>query len=126
MIFTHKTKLSCLEIEKKIEEDALKIGLMMKKHYPFSQNLPQIGFEVKEHASVFELCKGSLAAKLLNTQPELNVLMPCRISLYKKNGECFVATPDLSVQLEALECQDELKKEILELYEEMINMIKQW
>ena len=73
MIFVYQTKLSCSEIENRIEEDAKHFGLMMKKHFPFSKNLPENGFEIKEHASVFELCKASVAANLLNTQPELNV-----------------------------------------------------
>jgi uncharacterized protein (DUF302 family) len=68
----------------------------------------------------------SLAADLLNSQPELNVLIPCRISLYEKNAEVFVSTPNLEVQLEALGCQDELKASIIELYKKMVEMIKSW
>lgn len=126
MIFTHKTKLDCKTIESRIEEDSKKINLMLKHHFPFSQNLPENGFDIKEYASVFELCRGSVAAKLLNTQPELNVLMPCRINLYEINGESFVSTPDLTAQLEILFCEDNLKKEILGLYEDIKQMITKW
>ena len=124
MIFIHQAKLNCEQIEEKIEEEAKGYGLMLKKHFPFSKNLPENGFEIKEHASVFEFCKASVAAKLLNTQPELNVLMPCRISVYEKEGKAYVSTLDLSIALKSLECDDELKKEILALYEDMISMIK--
>ena len=124
MIYTHKPKLNSTQIEERIEEDGKKIGLVLKKHFPFSKNLPENGFDIKEHASVFELCKMSMAAKLLNTQPELNVLMPCRISIYDKNGETFVSTPDMSIQLEMFDCDEDLKKEILELYEDIMTMIK--
>ena len=86
MISTYATKLSCEEIEKRIEDDAKLFGLMMKKHFPFSKNLPESGFQINEHVSVFELCKAPIAAKLLNTHPELNVLLPCRISVYEKGG----------------------------------------
>ena len=126
MIFTHRTALNCKEIEARIEEDTKVFGLMMKKHFPFSKNLPNNGFEIKEHASVFELCKPSTAAELLNTQPELNVLMPCRISVFEKDGVSYVSTPDLNVQLEILHCEAELKKEIIDLYEKIIAMIKGW
>ena len=126
MIFTHRTTLSCKEIEATIEEDAKLFGLIMKKHYPFSKNLPDNGFDIKEYASVFELCKPSTAANLLNTQPELNILMPCRISVYEKNGISHVSTPDLKMQLEVLDCDVVLKKEIMELYDKMIIMIKGW
>jgi len=124
MIFTHKTSSNFTQIENRIEEDAKKIGLMLKKHYPFSINLPEMGFKVKENSSVFEFCNGKLAANLLNTYPEFNILMPCRISIYEKSGECFVSTPDLNVQLEMIGCKDELKEEILALYENMKTMIK--
>lgn len=126
MIYTHKPKLNANQIEERIEEDAKKIKLMMKKHFPFSKNLPENGFEIKEYASVFELCKAPLAAKVLNTQPELNVLMPCRISIYKKDGVTFVSTPDMSLQLETFDCDEEIKQEMLKLYEDMTTMIKTW
>jgi len=126
VIFTYRTTLSCQEIETRIEEDAKAFGLMMKKHYPFSKNLPTNGFDIKEHASVFELCKPSTAAKLLNTQPELNILMPCRISVFEKDGVSYVSTPDLKMQLEVLDCEVELQIEIMDLYNKMIIMIKEW
>jgi len=126
MIFTHQIKLTCKEVENRIEKDAEGINLMLKHHYPFSVNLPKNGFEIKEYASVFELCRENLAAKLLNTQPELNVIMPCRISVYEKNGIGYVSTPNLEMQLDALDCKNEPKKEILNLYAEIKNMIEKW
>ncbi len=126
MIFTHQTKLTCSQVEERIEEEAKAFGLMMKKHFPFSQNLPEAGFDIKEHASVFELCKPSVAACLLNTHPELNVLMPCRISVYEKDGKCYASTPDIKYALGQIECQEELKKDIFNLYDNIITMIKGW
>lgn len=126
MIFIYQPRLNCSQIEERIEEDAKNFGLMMKKHFPFSKNLPENGFKIKEYASVFELCKAPVAAKLLNTQPKLNVLMPCRISVYQKEGQCYVSTPDLRVQLKMLDCEESLKVEILDLYENIITMIKKW
>lgn len=126
MIFTHRANFGAAQIEERIEKDAKEIGLIMKKHFPFSKNLPESGFEVKEHASVFELCKAPVAAKLLNTNPELNVLMPCRISVYDKDGVTFVSTPDMSVQLEMFDCEESLKRDILKLYENITAMIKKY
>jgi uncharacterized protein (DUF302 family) len=126
VIFTHQTRLNCEEIEARIEAEAKAFGLMLKKHFPFSKNLPESGFEVKEHASVFELCKAPIAAKLLNTRPELSLLLPCRISVYAKEGRCYAATHDLSVLMQTLPCDAELKDEILGLYENITTMIKGW
>jgi len=126
LIRTFATQISCKEIENRIEDDAKTFGLMMKKHFPFSKNLPESGFEIKEYASVFELCKPSVAAHLLNTHPELNILMPCRISVYEKEGKPYVCTIDLKFSLSALECEEELKKDIFNLYDNIITMIKGW
>lgn len=126
MIFTFETKQNCTQIEDRIEEDAKAFGLMLKKYFPFSKNLAEAGFEIKEHASIFELCKAPIAAKLLNTHPELSVLIPCRISIFEKEKICYASTPDLLVLLENLECSEELKKEILDLYKNIITMIKGW
>ena len=126
MIFTHKPKLNSLEIEERIEEDAKKLKLMLKKHFPFSVNLPENGFAINEHASVFEFCKAPLAAKVLNSVPELNVLMPCRISIYDKDGVTFVSTPDISVQIDSFDCDESIKKDMIELYKSMVTMIEQY
>lgn len=126
MIYTHRTRLTCDEIASRIEEDAKQFGLMMKKHYPFSESLPASGFEINEYSSVFELCKPSIAAKVLNTQPELNVFMPCRISVFEKDGISYVSTPNLEVQLEILGYTIKLKDEMLALYSQIITMIKGW
>jgi len=127
LVFTHSAANSFADIEKRVEEDAKKIGLGLKKIYPFSVNLPeQQGFDINEAASVYELCVPSLAAELLNSQPELNVLMPCRISIYEKNEEVFVSTPNLVTQLDMLNCEEPLKSHILELYANMIEIISGW
>jgi len=127
LIYTHKASLSFEEIGTRVEDDAKAIGLELKKVYPFSKNLPELqGFAVEHPASVYELCLPSLAADLLNTQPELNVLMPCRISLYEKNSEVFVSTPNLVMQLDALGCEEALKEQILELYGKILEMIQAW
>jgi uncharacterized protein (DUF302 family) len=127
LVFTHKAVSTFDEIEARVEKDAEALGLELKKHYPFSKNLPkQKGLEIKEDASVFELCNAPFAAELLNTQPELNVLMPCRISIYAKDGEVFVTIPNLETQLEALGAEGKLKANILDLYGKMVEMIKAW
>lgn len=127
LVFTHKATSSFDEIEARVETDAVALGLELKKHYPFSKNLPaQKGLEIKEDASVYELCNATLAAELLNTQPELNVLMPCRISIYAKDGDVFVTIPNLETQLAALGADGELKEHILDLYRKMIAMIEAW
>jgi len=127
LVFTHKASGSFEDVENCVEDDAKAIGLGLKKVFPFSKNLPeQQGFEVNEAASVYELCMPSLAAELLNAQPELNVLMPCRVSVYEKKGEVFVSIPNLTVQLDALGAEGALKDNILELYGRMVEMIQRW
>ncbi|PHR55729.1 MAG: hypothetical protein COA44_09745 [Arcobacter sp.] len=126
MIYTVEIKTSCEDIEKRIEKEAKAFGLMMKKHYPFSKNLPEAGFDINTHVSVFELCKAPIAAKVLNTHPELSLLLPCRISVYEKEGKGYVSTHNLASIFENLECEAELKKEILGLYKNITDMMKNW
>ncbi len=127
LVFTHKASLGFDEIEARVEKDGARIGLALKHVYPFSKNLPaQQGLAINTQASVYELCKAPLAAELLNTQPELNVLMPCRISIYNKDGATWVTMPDLVTQLEMLGARDPLKADILALYDSMVKMIEAW
>jgi len=126
MIYTVETKISSKEVEKRIEEDAKAFGLMMKKHYPFSQNLPKAGFPIKAHISVFELCKMPIAAKVLNTHSEFSLLLPCRISVFEKEGKSYASTHDLISIFESLDCEPELEKEILGLSKEITQMMNAW
>jgi len=126
LIFTHETKLSSTEIESRIEEEAKAFGLMMKKHFPFSKNLPESGYAIKEHASVFELCKPPVAARLLNMHPELCAFMPCRICVFEKEGKVYASTPDLNFSFENIICDETLKKDIFNLYDNIITIIKGW
>ena len=126
MIFTHMPKYSAQAIEDRLHVDAKKIGLGIKQHFAFSKNLPEAGFDINEYASVFELCKIPLAAKVLNIQPELSIFMPCRINVYEKDAKVFVSTPNIEVMIEAFECDQALKKDILELYANIVTMIKSW
>jgi len=123
MVFTVQTKLSCEQIENQIEEDSDKFNLLLKKHFAFSNKLPNIN----NYASVFELCNMKLAAKLLNTQNNLSILMPCRINVYEQDGKSYAATPDLTIMLSSFDIKDEeLKKDILDLYNEITTMLKSW
>ena len=126
LIYTHTPKLNSSEIEERFEEDAKETGLMLKKHFAFSKFLPEVGFEIKEYASVFELCKPSIAAKILNVRPELSIFMPCRISVFDKDGVTYVSTPDMSLHIDSMDLDDELKQEMSDVYNQMLGMIQKW
>ncbi|HIC43970.1 MAG TPA: DUF302 domain-containing protein [Sulfurimonas sp.] len=126
MIYTIETKRSCEEVEEKVEEESKSFGLILKKHYPFSKHLPQTGLAINNHASVFELCKAPIAAKVLNAHPELSLLLPCRISIFEKEGRSYASTHDLLSLFENLECEAQLKEEILGLYKNITDMMKSW
>jgi len=44
----------------------------------------------------------------------------------ENDGVSYVSTPDLTVQLETLGCNEELKKDILGLYINIKSMIEKW
>ena len=126
MFFVHEATLSPKEIENKIENDAKQFQLIMKKHFPFSVNLPEAGVAINAYASVFELCNISLAGDVLNQHPELSILMPCRISVYEKESKTFVSTANLETHLKDSNYEEPLQQEMLGLYRNIKAMIQNW
>lgn len=45
------------------------------------------GIEFHENCRVFEVCNPHQAARVLNADMALNMVLPCRISVYTKDGQ---------------------------------------
>lgn len=48
------------------------------------------GVEFAEECKIFEVCNPGVAANILATDMQLNMALPCRVSVYTENGKTMI------------------------------------
>ncbi len=67
-----------------------KFGVLMV--HDLKATLNKKGFEYSPETRVYEVCQPAQAQKVLTTTPGLSSLLPCRISIYEKEGQRVLST----------------------------------
>jgi uncharacterized protein (DUF302 family) len=102
------------------------LGFGVLKEYNFKELLKEKGFPIERSITVFEICNPSVAQAALTTHPEVSVYMPCRISLYEKDGETVLSTIGIDEMLNNFELEDELKNHMNDIFDRLKELIQSW
>ncbi len=124
MLYSITTEKSIDIILSEIQELAPKSGFSILHQYDFQSILEDKGFPIERKVWVFEICRASLASKMLTQFPIFSVMMPCRISVYEDAGKTHIATMDMIPMLESIKDKVELHQEASNLYAQVLDMIK--
>jgi len=92
MIYTITTQIDMETVKQELESKAKEVGFGVLNTYEFKQILESKGFPIDKDITVFELCNPSGAQQALTHSSEISVYLPCRISVYEKNGMTFLST----------------------------------
>jgi uncharacterized protein (DUF302 family) len=92
MLYTLNTKNDIDHTKNKLAEEAKKEGFGVLKEYRFKDILKEKGYPIQRDITVFEICNPPAAQSILDIYPEVSVFLPCRISLYKKDGLTTLST----------------------------------
>src|SRR5574337_72003 len=57
----------------------------------FKEILQKKGLDFKDEYRLLEVCNPSAAKQALESNPEIGLLLPCTIEVYKKNSENFIS-----------------------------------
>lgn len=83
-----------VETEKSFEQAAVDLEAAVKAHHfgvlhvhDLGNTLRGKGIEFANQCKVFEVCSPQQAAKVMDIDMELNMALPCRISVYSKDGK---------------------------------------
>ena len=85
---TAKTIESAIENLSKNLKD---IGFGVLGSLNFKKILEEKGLEFKENYQLLEVCNPKLAKQVLDSNPELGLLLPCTIAVYQKEGKNFIS-----------------------------------
>ncbi len=92
MFVEHESKLGFTETVDAIVSSAAENKWSLPHTYDLQATMKKHGHEVNP-VTVFSLCKPELAYQILNSNEvkSASALMPCRISVYEKNGKTYVS-----------------------------------
>jgi len=93
MFIENNSRYSFTETADRLNDAVLEAGWSILCVHDLKETLHKKGFEVLP-VKVFEVCKGSLSAKMLKHDKErlFSTLMPCRVSVYETfDGETKIS-----------------------------------
>ena len=82
------------------------------------------GVEFTEDCKVFEVCNPVQAAKVLSSDMRLNMVLPCRISVFTEKGKAYIGFVRPRQMLSALSKDPELTRVAAEVEETTITMLE--
>ncbi len=86
-----------VETPKSFEQAAADLDAAVKRHnfgvlhvHDLGTTLRSKGIDFAHQCKVFEVCSPQQAAKVLDIDMQLNMALPCRISVYAKGGKTHI------------------------------------
>lgn len=86
MIYMRESTKSVDECVASVEASAARHGFGVLHTYDFRQILTSKGFDLANECHVLEVCNPAQASEILNADLNVNLALPCRISVYEKDG----------------------------------------
>jgi uncharacterized protein (DUF302 family) len=109
MLYKTKTNTSPQTVKDSLANSAKEFGFGVLGSYDFKQILETKGFPIEKDITVYELCNPKGAQKVLDINPEVSVYLPCRLSIYKEDGQTVISTIDVDHMIESLDVDDAFK-----------------
>lgn len=86
MYYVADTKKTFEQASTDLEASVENLGFSVLHIHNLGEKLRSKGIEFKEDCKVFEVCNPVQAAKVLSIDMQLNMALPCRISVYTEKG----------------------------------------
>ncbi len=93
MSFSHtvKTQKSIDEAIASLTENLKDIGFGVLEILDFKKILSEKGLEFSDNYRLMEVCNPNLAKQVLESNPDLGLLLPCTIAVYQKENENYIS-----------------------------------
>lgn len=86
MYYVADTKKTFEQASTDLEASVENLGFSVLHIHNLGEKLRSKGIEFKEDCKVFEVCNPVQAAKVLSIDMQLNMALPCRISVFTEKG----------------------------------------
>jgi len=126
MIYSVVVSSSIDVVRDEMDERAKAIGFGVLKQYNFKEILKEKGYPIQRDITVFEICNPVAAHEALNAHPELSIYLPCRISLYEKDGDIILSTISIEEMMGNFTLDDNFKSHMNEVFDKLKELMKSW
>ena len=126
-MYVRTTSKSVDEAVSDLEAAVQRNGFGVLHTYDFRATLHSKGFDLPNECRVLEVCNPRQASEILNRNMNVNMALPCRISVYEDGGQTKIGMirPTALLALiseseELSEAAEEVEKTVIEIIEESI------
>ncbi|WP_373035710.1 DUF302 domain-containing protein [Sulfurimonas sp.] len=126
MLYTIESKSSLATVKQEMESKAKEIGFGVLKEYNFKEILKEKGFPIEKEITVFEICNPVAAQEALSMHPEISAYLPCRISVYEKDGKTILSTIAIEDMLNSFELDSSFKNHMNNIFNNLKKLISSW
>ena len=92
MIYSKQSSRSPEDVGKRLEEAAAKHKFGILHILDLKKTLESKGIELGSECMVYDVCNPHAATKALRNDMRVSTVLPCRISLFSKDGGCLIST----------------------------------
>lgn len=124
-LFTHQISSSkpVDEIASRMGETCDKFKFSVLHTYDYFEILKTKGFPIERKVHVFEICQAKMASRMLTSNPEFSIFMPCRIAVYENEGNTVIATMNMELLLTAVKDNKELYEEATAMFQSLKDLL---
>jgi uncharacterized protein (DUF302 family) len=123
MYYIVETNKSFNQASIDLESAVVRNGFGILHVHDLGATLRNKGIAFDEECKVFEVCNPGQAAKVLSTDMRLNMVLPCRISVYTEKGKTKIGLIKPEQMLSALSKDAALVQVAREVEEKTIKMV---
>lgn len=124
MFYELTTSRTLDDVINSLQKLAPEAGFSILHQYDFFTILEGKGFPIEAKVWTFELCRASMASKILKEFPIFSTMMPCRISVYEDSDTIHIATMNMMPMIDSIKDNAVLHKEAKLLYGQLMEMMK--
>lgn len=92
MLYQVHTKRPLAEIERELQESAARNQFGVIATHDLKETMKKKGVELEMDCRIFEVCNPHQAKRVLEADGAISTALPCRISVYGKEGAYMLAT----------------------------------
>ena len=124
MVYIEKSEKSVQEVVNKIQQVISNYKFGVLHIHNVKETLNSKGINFKNECQILDICNPLVANEFLSSDMSLSSIMPCKISIYKEDGETTIAVNSL-VQLvddinpDMVELAQDTQKTILKIIEDV-------
>lgn len=124
MLYLKQTSKSVDQAFQDMEASIKQHGFGMLHYYDFRKTLGEKGFDLPNECRVLEVCNPKQASEVLAVDMALNMVLPCRISIYQDKGRTMIGMVPPTALLSLVSSQPEIAdaaRQVEHTMQEIIN-----